>query len=643
MTIARALPLVLLAGLCQNAHAQCEDVYRTGLPDLDQRRIDAPNKLGLPWNGASHCVPASWADNIAYISDHGLPGLLLNQSYDWTDESSYNVAGALIGYMGFLMGTDADGTSNSVSGIKQLMDERAPGALVGGAYGWTAGPAEMREVLLAGGFAALTRGFYRLQPNTFQWIRYGGHIVALRGLHEPCAVDPIVSMRDPNTDRNIESQTEQSAFRTHYEPLHKETVTFYIDGSLENREVWRYANSIGTSQVNGETWQTRRYLEGFATLIPTVALTGQPVVGEEPSGINFVRPLNLTDELNPTHTHSQLPTGTGQIKAVHVDPGLAYSWVFASGPGNTTRLIRVGMGSGESHLQYELENSLVTSYIAHTGELYVVETAPTTGAIYLRRLANPGPTAQTREHILLARQTLAIGEDDTAGRLVLLQQDSTGSYVMCRRPLELAQPEDSVQPCPPAVSLIGDIAMSVSPTTGEVLLCSSGVPAVHRISYDRVNGYQLAETIALPAGSEPRSLTWTDTGSVMLVNNGVVQEYEQDAAGSWVAKSNSLYAGTLVAPGQPFTLALTRPAADTTPSAPQSEPEDLVEGQLDHCAQDFNGDGDSGTDQDIEAFFACLGGNCCLMCGTSDYNGDGDFGTDQDIESFFRVLGGGSC
>ena len=61
--------------------------------------------------------------------------------------------------------------------------------------------------------------------------------------------------------------------------------------------------------------------------------------------------------------------------------------------------------------------------------------------------------------------------------------------------------------------------------------------------------------------------------------------------------------------------------------------------------QDFNGDGDFGTDQDIEAFFACLGGSCCPTCwqGGADFNGDGDIGTDQDIEAFFRVLGGGTC
>jgi len=64
-----------------------------------------------------------------------------------------------------------------------------------------------------------------------------------------------------------------------------------------------------------------------------------------------------------------------------------------------------------------------------------------------------------------------------------------------------------------------------------------------------------------------------------------------------------------------------------------------------HILPDFNGDGDFGTDQDIEAFFACLGGNCCLTCyqGGADINGDGDTGTDQDIECFFAMLGGGCC
>jgi hypothetical protein len=72
----------------------------------------------------------------------------------------------------------------------------------------------------------------------------------------------------------------------------------------------------------------------------------------------------------------------------------------------------------------------------------------------------------------------------------------------------------------------------------------------------------------------------------------------------------------------------------------------LVVGAGTPCGtSDFDGDGDSGTDADIEAFFACLAGNCCATCyeGGADFNADGDSGTDADIESFFRVLAGGPC
>jgi hypothetical protein len=60
---------------------------------------------------------------------------------------------------------------------------------------------------------------------------------------------------------------------------------------------------------------------------------------------------------------------------------------------------------------------------------------------------------------------------------------------------------------------------------------------------------------------------------------------------------------------------------------------------------DFDQNGDSGTDDDISAFFRCLSGQCCPTCDPrrSDFNADGDYGTDQDIEAFFRVLAGGAC
>ena len=64
------------------------------------------------------------------------------------------------------------------------------------------------------------------------------------------------------------------------------------------------------------------------------------------------------------------------------------------------------------------------------------------------------------------------------------------------------------------------------------------------------------------------------------------------------------------------------------------------------CAtSDYDGDGDAGTDSDIEAFFVCLAGACCPTCWHlgADFDADGDTGTDADIEAFFRVLAGGPC
>jgi hypothetical protein len=60
---------------------------------------------------------------------------------------------------------------------------------------------------------------------------------------------------------------------------------------------------------------------------------------------------------------------------------------------------------------------------------------------------------------------------------------------------------------------------------------------------------------------------------------------------------------------------------------------------------DFNCDGDTATDADIEAFFLCVAGTCpappCMN--SADFNHDGDSATDADIEAFFRVLAGGTC
>jgi hypothetical protein len=100
--------------------------------------------------------------------------------------------------------------------------------------------------------------------------------------------------------------------------------------------------------------------------------------------------------------------------------------------------------------------------------------------------------------------------------------------------------------------------------------------------------------------------------------------------------------------GPKFTLSRSRsdydPALHTSPGWDNTIDAPAVRETRDpSCSADFDGDGDVGTDADIEAFFACLAGDCCPLCWSADFNRDGDVGTDADIEAFFRVLGGGGC
>jgi hypothetical protein len=144
---------------------------------------------------------------------------------------------------------------------------------------------------------------------------------------------------------------------------------------------------------------------------------------------------------------------------------------------------------------------------------------------------------------------------------------------------------------------------------------------------------------------------WTGTRSGGTVT-WACAPYEAATLGN---SSNAIRWGTLynfrfdsnTAPQDaPVTIGLFKPASAGSPATSVTGAVKAPTAPPNPCGnQDFNGDGDFGTDQDIEAFFACLGGTCCATCwpGGSDFNGDGDFGTDQDIEAFFRVLSGGTC
>ncbi len=133
-----------------------------------------------------------------------------------------------------------------------------------------------------------------------------------------------------------------------------------------------------------------------------------------------------------------------------------------------------------------------------------------------------------------------------------------------------------------------------------------------------------------------RACLWRESTGTMEYLQLVLSIDHGIDMGNW----NLTVAQGISADGTVMTGYGTNPAGQTQAWVAVIPPEGPVCGTA-----DFDGDGDVGTDADIEAFFACLSGNCCPTCfpGAADFDMDGDVGTDADIEAFFRVLAGGVC
>ena len=165
------------------------------------------------------------------------------------------------------------------------------------------------------------------------------------------------------------------------------------------------------------------------------------------------------------------------------------------------------------------------------------------------------------------------------------------------------------------------------------------VPATHEggVVYAASNGGSAAVGNLWLGGVVPEAMIWTPTGGTRLLKQHLMSAGAAIPAGwtlthAWdISPDGRVVVGTAVdgaGETQGFAATLFGPPIRSACSS-----------------ADFDGDGDSGTDADIEAFFACFAGNCCATCWSlgADFNGDGDTGTDADIEAFFRVLAGGNC
>jgi len=564
------------------ALAQC-DVYRPGLPDFDQRRATGFGILGVPNNGSGHCIPASAADAIAYIANHGAPELTLGDIIDWDSPASYNAQSALIAYLGALMGTDAGGTGSDgfVDGLTSFFNERAPGMFIASTIHWSGGvapsPTMVSGTMLQGGFPLVVRGIYEPEQNNPGVLhRVGGHIMLARHAYDVCGASPELGMRDPNTGGG-ESLFVNSPWAVYRENLNLVGANFRLsNGTTQQRLYWKWSND----------WAPQtKLLDGILVIMPTFAVTGALVEGEE-AAINIVRPTTLRGPIVTTHSQIvPLPRDLGPITSIELMPDLTSAIVVTRSHGG-------GGGAGKVSMQ-----DISFSFAFHEGPEFlspIVDTCTSpTGGIYV---------SQSREHILLSRTMERIGSvvnphtvmatafNDRGSYLNVLAQGPSGPVIQCY-PADLSSGPLDERPCPPGVVFDGQAGLCIDPGDGSILCCSEGVGSLFRLVRDSSGRLTFSEAIALPPGASPCNPQVNDAGSILYTSEGRLVELRRNANGGWVPVADGPFNG--YAFGRSFSLATSRDgiSADEQTGPDTSNIADEIVVSVADCAADFNDDG----------------------------------------------------
>jgi endonuclease/exonuclease/phosphatase family metal-dependent hydrolase len=196
------------------------------------------------------------------------------------------------------------------------------------------------------------------------------------------------------------------------------------------------------------------------------------------------------------------------------------------------------------------------------------------------------------------------------------------------------------------------ITMSTStpgPKTGTLTITLTGADELTRIINITGNVVPPNQPPIADAGPDQSVADGSNSGSAPVTldgtqshdPDGAITDYRWSEGATVLAQGSGASAPTVTLTDGPHTITLL--VTDNQGATGTDSVQITVTPGPTCGSADFNHDGDIGTDADIEAFFACLGGSCCPTCDSADFNGDGDIGTDADIEAFFRVLGGGPC
>jgi hypothetical protein len=600
------------------------------MPDFDQIRT------GLPGNGEYYCAPTACTNVMGYIADHGWPAMM-GGVHDWQSQSNFTFVTNEIIAMGNLMGCTASGGTGSIgkyNGLKAWMTQRAPGLFtVTQVFPGSNPLGFLMPALWYGELddlqpVAFCYGRYRLVPGGTTYQRNIGHCVTLAGITNAVSSQPTVYFRDPADDSTLATQ---SPFVTAHLPIQLGTITMASGGA--SLTMWELMTGASG---------TRCFIDDYNVIDTVFALW------PDPAGIIAFKPFHLSSDPSPDRRTIPPPAGL-QVSKVLLNPD-ASSALVVTAPTHATpaRLYRLALHDGSYQQLMNLPSETTPIAVGRKGDIYMLTSTGalgrwnfarnTDGSLRLQADGSVTPPAPIDE--------IAVGDVNESNDQIIAVCPSTRQMSIYSPDLrsrtdftipttvQLAASNNVVQAGPPGSPLEGKYGL-----LGANHLYILSAPSVG-------TALQIDSSFIPTTGSIPVWWFFTDSASLVYMNNGRLVEMEQDQRTfMWGEKPGSLFTGQ--AAGPMVCISRSRTGYDATLyGGPEwQETIDVLSAPetSDYCRADFNGDGDRGTDADIDAFFRCLGGDCCPLCGSADFDGDGNTGTDADIAAFFRVLAGGAC
>jgi hypothetical protein len=562
------------------AHAQCT-IYRSFVPDFDQRRATEGSIPGLPGDGTTYCVPTSNLNWFAYISNNSIYHGLMDGPRNWQSSSNYNFVTSRIAFLGALMGTNTTGGtggSGSRFGDMLYIAAYSPGKFVVssansvGDTGLT--PTDFVFDLLLGALPTACYGRYT-QINGI-WTRDGGHSLSLVKIRNWCGAHPTFVMSDPASDWSTSTDTTQSTFLGSPSLMAPTSGLFGDgnDGTFTFRTMWEFLDYSDSTN--------RRFLDGGNSIWPVFGLCTDVVL--RTPVIRLIRPVQLTSLPFPVTQDTPSPNGHA-FHAIEIHPRLRRCfaetvaasgdppilWQFDQLHQTFTHLLDLTLaGPMASDRQGDL-------FITDAGQIQRLHFMPD-GSVDRAGGAGPVTPPEVPDALMY---------DDAADELVGV--DITGQRLLrYGRGLHLRSDE----PLPTGMTLGGRASLAIDPSDGSVWVTSTGSPAIYGLGL--INGgprLMLAETATNPLIDAPAGLNVDERGHLLFSSNGVLREVVKNANGNWVGFGGTDFGGRPA--GFLFKLARSRTNFNATTMIGPMYRDEPPQGTLPQqalCVADFNGD-----------------------------------------------------